>query len=102
MRFFKFLSVRGSSHSARSVAKPPRPRAVLQVEQLEDRCLPSVISGFVYNDLNHNGIFDSGEPVITGNKIELLDSTGALVATATTDSTGHYAFTYDPRINTAP
>ncbi|MGO4653079.1 SdrD B-like domain-containing protein, partial [Arthrobacter sp. 2RAF22] len=53
------------------------------------------IAGTVWDDTAkidglHAG---SGEPGINGATVQLLDSTGKTVATTTTDSTGHYAFT---------
>jgi hypothetical protein len=49
------------------------------------------ISGVKYEDLNANGVRDSGEPGIPGWKIELLYE-GHHVATTTTGSGGAYAF----------
>ncbi|MEZ6241723.1 MAG: SdrD B-like domain-containing protein [Phycisphaerales bacterium] len=49
----------------------------------------STIAGVKFNDLNGNGVRDSGEPVLPGWTINL--SPGG--ATATTDSNGHYYFT---------
>ena len=66
-----------------------------RVEPLESRQLmaSNVISGFVYNDANHDGIFDNGEQPIANSSIELKDSTGAVVGTTTTDANGRYQFT---------
>jgi hypothetical protein len=72
------------------------------VEALENRTVPSTIAGFVYDDLNNNGIMDPGEHGIAGNTIELHNAAGTLLATAITDANGHYAFSIDPTINTAP
>jgi protocatechuate 3,4-dioxygenase beta subunit len=75
-----------------------------KVESLEDRTMMScaTISGFVYSDANHNGLFDSGETPIANSPIELLDGNNQVVATTTTDANGNYVFSQDPRINTAP
>jgi uncharacterized repeat protein (TIGR01451 family) len=59
------------------------------------------LSGFVYVDSNLNGVRDAGSDVAIANAtVRLLNAgTGALVATATTDSTGAYGFTgLDPSI----
>ena len=55
--------------------------ASLRVEALEDRSLPSgiTISGFVFNDVNNNGLFESGESPIANNPIELHNSAGAVI-----------------------
>ena len=57
------------------------------------------ISGFVYEDLNNNGIKDPGEPGIQGASIRLTgtDFDGNVVnVTATTLSTGLYEFSVPP------
>ncbi len=52
------------------------------------------IGDFVWNDVNVDGIQDASEPGIPGVVVNLYDSTGTvLIATATTDSGGYYAFT---------
>jgi uncharacterized repeat protein (TIGR01451 family) len=59
------------------------------------------LSGFVYVDSNLNGVRDAGTDVAIANAtVRLLNAgTGALVATATTDSTGAYSFAgLDPTV----
>lgn len=53
------------------------------------------LSGFVYIDVNGNGVRNAGtDAPIPGATVRLLNATtGALVATATTDGTGTYSFT---------
>ncbi len=53
------------------------------------------LGGFVYIDLNGNSVRDAGsDPAIAGATVRLLDAnTLAIVATATTDASGAYAFT---------
>jgi hypothetical protein len=46
----------------------------------------------VWLDANRNGVQDSGEIGISGVAVKLLDSTGATVATKTTDASGLYLF----------
>ncbi len=54
----------------------------------------SAIGDFVWDDLNHNGIQDSGEPGIPNITVNLMDSTGTnVLATTTTDNNGKYQFT---------
>jgi len=48
------------------------------------------ISGVVFNDLNNNGIKDSGEPGLAGWKVDL---TGNATASVATDANGNYSFT---------
>src|ERR1022692_2061521 len=54
------------------------------------------IGDFVWYDANRNGCQDAGEPGIPNVKVDLYTnacgSTGTLLATTTTDSTGHYLF----------
>jgi hypothetical protein len=48
----------------------------------------------VWHDLNKNGIQDAGEPGVPGVTVTLINSTsGATVATTTTDGSGNYNFT---------
>jgi hypothetical protein len=54
-----------------------------------------VISGFVYYDINDNGVREPGEPGIAGVPMQLKNLTGATVGVATTTSTGAYAFDRD-------
>jgi SdrD B-like domain len=70
------------------------------VERCEDRQLLaaglSSLSGFVYCDVNNDGLKQTGEPVVVGATVVLggTDSLGAIVSeTTTTDSTGAYHFT---------
>ncbi len=53
--------------------------------------LPEV-SGNVWNDTNENALITTGEPMIAGVTVELLDPNGGLVATTTTDAGGNYVF----------
>jgi protocatechuate 3,4-dioxygenase beta subunit len=108
MRFFShlFTLIRGGRGTYRR--KSPRSwtarRALLRVEPLETRTLLSgaTISGYVFSDTNHNGLFDAGEAVIANSPIELLDSTGKVVGSTTTDANGYYIFSTDALINTTP
>jgi len=50
------------------------------------------ISGYKYQDLNANGIYDPGEPGWKGITIQLLQI-GEVIKTTTTDSEGRYEFT---------
>ena len=51
------------------------------------------LGDYVWNDLNRDGIQDAGEPGIQGVTVTLLDSTGAVIGSTTTDATGYYHFT---------
>ena len=51
----------------------------------------TVITGFVWNDLNANGLQDSLEPGVPG-VVVVLQNASATVATSATDTTGHYTF----------
>ncbi|MFD2572633.1 SdrD B-like domain-containing protein, partial [Spirosoma soli] len=57
---------------------------------------PATIGDFVFEDLNRNGIQDTGEPGLAGVTVQLLDANGnpvAGVASVTTTATGFYSFT---------
>ena len=51
------------------------------------------LSGYVYVDTNYNNIRDPGDGPIPGATVELLNASGTVVATATTDANGAYSFT---------
>jgi hypothetical protein len=53
---------------------------------------PISICGFVYDDLNGNGVLDPGEPPIPDVLITLEDDQGNVVAQAATDENGGYCF----------
>jgi hypothetical protein len=58
--------------------------------------MPASLSGFVYNDVNDDGVYDSGDVPITGVVITLTGtSTGgaAITISHTTDASGYYSFT---------
>ena len=52
------------------------------------------IGNQVWNDLNSNGVQDSGEPYVQGVKVELLSgcSGTTILGTRTTDTNGYYNF----------
>lgn len=50
------------------------------------------IGDFIWNDLNHNGIQELGEPGISGVTVKLFTSSNALVATTISNNTGNYIF----------
>ncbi|CAG1016682.1 partial Serine-aspartate repeat-containing protein F, partial [Anaerolineales bacterium] len=55
---------------------------------------PASIGDFVWNDTNKNGVQDTGEAGIANVTVRLFNcTTGALVATTTTDANGAYLFT---------
>jgi hypothetical protein len=78
------------------MARSLRRNAPLHMEVLEDRSVPAVISGYVFNDLNGNGLRDAGEQAIANNLIELRNSAGGLVGSTTTDSNGFTASMLTP------
>jgi hypothetical protein len=94
-------SLLGPGRSGRAV---PNLRRRLKLERLEDRTVPSgnVISGYVFNDLNNNGLLDAGEKGIANVPVELLNASGAVIATAISDVTGYYQFTTDSTVSTTP
>jgi hypothetical protein len=86
---------------------PRRAQGRPGVEGLEDRRVPSAtaISGYVFNDLNSDGLFQPGEPPVAGNTLNLYHgttATGPVIASAVTDPNGLYQFTRDNTVSTAP
>jgi hypothetical protein len=79
-----------------------RPRNLPGLEALEDRSVPAIIGGTVYVDLHASGLFAPGDPTLANNTIQLYNSAGTLLGTTTTDANGHYQFSIDPTIGTAP
>lgn len=54
------------------------------------------IGSFVWNDLNHDGIQNSGEPGIANVSVILKDTNNAVIANTSTDAFGQYSFTQIP------
>jgi uncharacterized repeat protein (TIGR01451 family) len=54
---------------------------------------PLSIGNFVWADLRNNGVYDPSEPRLAGVTVTLLDASGAVVGTTTTDANGNYNFT---------
>jgi hypothetical protein len=52
----------------------------------------SYIMGFKFRDNNHNANWDSNEPRLGGVTIELLNASGAVIQTTTTNANGLYFF----------
>ena len=52
---------------------------------------PATISGFVFRDLNSDGVRDSREPGEPGITVSAYDVSDRIIATATTDVNGNYA-----------
>ncbi|WP_013324166.1 carbonic anhydrase family protein [Gloeothece verrucosa] len=50
------------------------------------------ISGISYNDLNGNKIQDANEAILSGRQLELIDQTGNVIQTTTTNESGFYQF----------
>jgi len=50
------------------------------------------IRGFVWNDLNENGLQNDGENGISGVSVTLTDANGTVIGTTMTDANGEYAF----------
>ncbi|HEV2948596.1 MAG TPA: peptidylprolyl isomerase [Gemmataceae bacterium] len=84
----------------RKTRTPIKARRRLQLEALEDRCVPSanasgVISGLAFADTNNNGIFNSGEATLPGISLTLTGKTSQgtpVSTTTTTDAAGAYNF----------
>jgi hypothetical protein len=102
--YFPFRRQSGRSVQGRCGRKQPYVRRQLTIECLENRSLLSgnVISGYVFNDLNNNGLLDTGESGLANVSLELLNASGVVIATTITDVNGYYQFNVDNTISTAP
>ncbi|WNR44897.1 DUF7507 domain-containing protein [Paenibacillus roseipurpureus] len=54
--------------------------------------MPALITGIVFNDLNHNGQFNPSEPGIANVFVDLYSNTSATCLTTQTDANGNYSF----------
>ncbi|QHW31015.1 DUF11 domain-containing protein [Paenibacillus rhizovicinus] len=55
--------------------------------------MPATITGIVFNDLNHNGLFNPGEPGIPNVFVVLFNPAGGTCTPVLTDANGNYSFT---------
>ena len=86
----------------RSVADNPFGKAN-GLGDLEALCnaAPVEIGNRVWLDADKDGVQDSDEPAIADVTVELVNAQGAVIASAVTDSLGHYYFSNNPsRIDT--
>ena len=51
------------------------------------------IGDYVWRDLNADGMWQLGDPAIAGVRVDLLNASGAVIATTTTNDSGGYLFT---------
>jgi hypothetical protein len=54
---------------------------------------PVTLGNFVWKDVNANGVQDAGEPGVASVAVQLLDCSGTVVQTTTTNASGLYGFT---------
>ena len=84
----------------------PSRRAEPGCERLEGvrllSTLSPVVAGTVFTDSNQNGRLDPGEKGVPGTQLQLKNSAGAVVASATTNDSGGYSFSTDSTLSTAP
>ena len=62
------------------------------VSDIYDNCLNSTISGYLYQDINENCVFDSDEIPYINQVVQLISQTNNNVYYALTDSSGRYEF----------
>jgi len=60
--------------------------------EVEDHIFLASVGTFVWHDLNDNGIFDAGEPLVEGMEVILLDANFNELASTFTDVNGEYLF----------
>jgi len=56
------------------------------------------IGDLVWNDLDHDGIQDKGEPGLTDVSVKLYDENNNLISSTKTDISGHYSFNNPPSV----
>ncbi len=61
----------------------------IDIDQLAVR---GVIAGTVWHDPNENGLLESGENGMANISLSLINSSGQIIATTTTDANGQYTF----------
>ncbi len=85
-------------------SRKPRRRSRLQVEELERRWVPALISGYVFHDIDGNGAFNAGQGDvgIQGNTLQLQDPNGNVLSTTQTGVDGSYSFSSNQSVNTNP
>ncbi|MCA9051902.1 MAG: hypothetical protein KDA89_24355, partial [Planctomycetaceae bacterium] len=66
--------------------------AALDIRLWARTLIPGSISGRIFNDVDGDGVQDSGETGGAPATVELLNSSGQVVATTTTDAAGNYRF----------
>src|SRR5262249_38079925 len=56
-------------------------------------CALVTLGDFMWDDLNQNGMQDSGEPGIPNVEVQVTDCSGNAITTVTTDANGLYQYT---------
>ncbi|MDW5593827.1 SdrD B-like domain-containing protein [Conexibacter stalactiti] len=79
------------SHDGRVGATFAKANGLGDLEALCDAA-PIEIGNYVWIDPDKDGVQDPGEAPIAGVTVELLDGSGAVIATTTTDAAGQYYF----------
>ena len=71
---------------------------IVRIVGVDGICEPGwvEIGNLVWQDMNTNGKQDGGDNGIPGVTVQLLNASGAIIATAITDSKGNYVFSSDP------
>lgn len=65
---------------------------LLEVPKVTTKVIGKEIKGTFVVDSNRNGLLDSEDTVVTNKSVQLLDESGDVVATTTTDNNGNYSF----------
>jgi hypothetical protein len=103
MSLFSFFGRR--RRAVRPSSSRPGLEGLEERQLLSTTTVSSTISGYVFHDVNNNGLYGSGDTPIAGNTIELFRGTnvsGTPIATAVTNANGFYQFTQDDTISQTP
>ena len=94
------LGVNPNSTSGVTTTEVPTAGSGSNTANLTVNAQPGTINGTSFNDANTNGIQDAGESGINNVTVKIYDSTGTtLIATTTTDASGHYSVSNLPAGN---
>lgn len=90
----KFLTTIANMTNAQYYFSPSTDQLAQIYQDLSRIIGKGAVSGTVFNDKNNNGVFDTGEPPLSGWTINLKDSLNTrIINNATSGSSGTYSFT---------
>ncbi len=86
----------GQETAVQTIIGQTMPTKSAALGDVEPLCAYAYVQGVVWDDANHDGIRQDGEPRRANVPIELTDAAGTVLATAATDAQGRYRFAAAP------